>query len=105
MSIKKQYIKNSNVCKVTFRIPKEEGKAYKAASVVGDFNNWDAAKGEMSKLKKDGSFSAMLELESGKSYQYRYVLDGSNWLNDAEADGYVTSTFVSVQNCVLDLTK
>ena len=48
MAIKKQVIKTKPVVKVTFSI---EAKEANTASVVGDFNNWNPAEGELSKLK------------------------------------------------------
>ena len=48
MAIKKQFIKTKPVCKVTFSI---EAKEAKTVSVIGDFNNWNPAEGELSKLK------------------------------------------------------
>lgn len=103
MAIKKQYLKNSDVCKVTFRVPKEVGKAHNTASVLGDFNSWSGSAAEMTKLKKDGSFSTVLEIEKGKSYQFRYLLDGKVWYNDEEADATVTSPYGDSENAVLDL--
>ncbi len=54
MSIKKQYLKKRNVCKVTFRLAKKE-TATKASTfhLVGDFNNWDEKSHPMKKLKKE----------------------------------------------------
>ncbi|MDX1655300.1 MAG: isoamylase early set domain-containing protein, partial [Candidatus Competibacteraceae bacterium] len=37
----------------------------------------------------DGSFTVTVNLESGKEYQFRYLLDGERWENDWEADKYV----------------
>ena len=45
MSIKKQFVKTKPVCKVTFSVAAKEANA---ASVVGDFNNWDQKEGELS---------------------------------------------------------
>lgn len=49
MAIKKQVIKTKPVVKVTFSIQAKEANA---AAVIGDFNNWNPAEGELSKLKK-----------------------------------------------------
>ena len=54
MPIKKQFIKSKPVCKVTFSI---EAKEATQAAVVGDFNNWNAEEGALSKLK-NGTFKA-----------------------------------------------
>jgi 1,4-alpha-glucan branching enzyme len=105
MSVKKQFLKSEPVCKVTFRIPKETGKAFESASLVGDFNNWNQETHQMSKLKKDGSFSLVAEIPTGSVYQFRYVLDGKVWVNDTEADGFVDTPFGDSQNGLLDLTK
>ncbi len=100
MAIEKKEQK-SNV-KVTFSISKEIGKPYSSASVVGDFNDWNAENGVMSK-KKDGSFSVAINLERGKEYQFRYVLDGNVWLNDESADKTVPTNFSDANNSVVAL--
>lgn len=102
MSIKKQYLKSKPVCKVTFKVGKEEAQGAGKVSVLGDFNQWNDNEGEM-KAMKDGSFSVTLELEAGKEYQFRYLADGNNWLNEAEADKHVPSGFGDAQNAVLSL--
>ncbi len=102
MSIKKQYFKTKDVVKVTFKIPKEVGKNYKNASLVGDFNNWNHKKNKLKKLK-DGSFSLIEEFEKGKEYQFRYLLDGKDWSNDEDADKNVTTHFGDSKNSVLVL--
>ncbi len=34
------------------------------------------------RVLKNGDFSATLSLEAGKSYRFRYLLDGKRWEND-----------------------
>ena len=87
----KGYLKNKKgVCKVTFELPKEVEAL--SASVVGDFNNWDPEATPM-KRKKDGSFSAAVNLQSDRDYRFRYWLDGSRWENDWHADAYTPNGF------------
>lgn len=88
--LKKQHLKTKPVCKVTFYTP----AAIEAESVylVGDFNNWDEESTPMEPLK-DGRFKVMLTLESGKDYQFRYLVDKTEWHNDWEADKYVPNPF------------
>jgi 1,4-alpha-glucan branching enzyme len=102
MSIKKQFLKAKPVCKVTFKISKEQASGANEATVVGEFNNWNETSDTMKKLK-DGSFSATLNLESGRSYQFRYLLDGTIWINDNEADGYQNSGIGSEENGIISL--
>ena len=102
MSIKKQYLKTKPVCKVTFRISEEIGNSAGTAHVVGEFNNWDFYSTPMKKLKK-GAFTATLNLEKGREYQFRYLLDNKNWENDASADGFMPTPFGDSENSVIAL--
>lgn len=88
MSLTKRYLKSKPVCKVTFKIEKEAANGAEAASLVGDFNDWDAASTPMKALKS-GGFTVTIDLETAQEYQYRYVLDDDKWENDWEADKYV----------------
>jgi 1,4-alpha-glucan branching enzyme len=89
--IKKQFLKSKPVCKATFTLPQEAAPEAKEVALVGDFNEWDTQAGIPMKKQKDGVFKAVVELESGKEYQFRYLIDGETWENDWEADGYVTN--------------
>ena len=93
--IKKQYLKSRPVCKVTFSLPADKGIS--KAEVAGDFNDWQPA--SMEQLKS-GGFKVVLELEQGNAYQFRYLLDGNEWINDANADNYVPNPFSS-ENSVI----
>ncbi len=85
MSIKKQFVQKGAVCRVTFRLNKKDVNTAKSVALVGDFNNWDPKTNIMEPLK-GGEFKAVVELKAGQEYQFRYVADGSNWLNDSEAE-------------------
>jgi 1,4-alpha-glucan branching enzyme len=86
MIAKRQYSKTKPVCKVTFQLSKEA----KHVALVGEFNGWNEASTPMKK-SKEGVFSATIELETGREYQYRYLVDGSNWVNDDSADKHVAT--------------
>lgn len=87
----KSYLKTKKgVVKVTFELPSDV-QAHKAV-VVGEFNNWDPAATPL-KRKKDGSFSAALNLEIGKEYRYKFYLDGGRWENDPNPDRLVPNIF------------
>lgn len=97
--IKKQFLKSKPVCKATFSLPLEAAPEAKTVALVGDFNNWNVAEGiEMKKQK--GEFKAVVELESGKEYQFRYLIDGQSWVNDWAADDYISTPF-GVDNSVV----
>ena len=98
MAIKKQFLKSKPVCKVTFSLPAEEAKS---VSVVGSFNNWNEKTTPLKKLK-NGTFKGTVDLESSKSYEFRYVIDGT-FTNDTEADSYAWNDYAGAENSVLAL--
>ncbi len=100
MSIKKKYLKNKPLCKVTFRVQKEIGNGAKKMCVVGEFNKWNKGATPM-KRYKNGTFSATVRLDSNKTYQFRYLADGVDWVNDMDADTYVHCSYGNCENSVI----
>lgn len=98
MAIKKQFLKSKPVCKVTFSLPAEEAKK---VSVVGSFNDWNEKKAVLKKLK-NGTFKGTVDLESGSSYEFKYVVDGV-YVNDDAADAYAWNEFAGAENSVINL--
>ncbi|OGS33814.1 MAG: glycoside hydrolase [Elusimicrobia bacterium RIFOXYB2_FULL_49_7] len=102
MAIKKEYQKNKKFSKVTFTLPKEAAKGGRTVYVVGEFNNWETYATPLKK-QKNGSFTTTLNLEAGREYQFRYLIDENIWENDAEADRYVPTPFGNSENSVISL--
>lgn len=100
MSLVKKQLKAKQVCKVTFRLPSELASGAARVTLVGDFNDWDPATLPLEKLKS-GDFKVTIDLESGRDYQFRYLIDGTTWLNDGAADRYVPSGFAGAENSVV----
>jgi 1,4-alpha-glucan branching enzyme len=92
MSLKKQFLKSKPVCKVTFRLEATEAEGATKVQLLGDFNNWDRTVEPMTALKSN-DFTATLELETGKEYQFRYLIDDNIWKNETQADGLVANSF------------
>jgi hypothetical protein len=51
----------------------------------------------------EGGFSLTADLEAGRTYRFRYLLDGERWDNDWAADAYVPNSFGG-DDSVVDLT-
>lgn len=98
MSVKKQFIKTKPVCKVTFSVAAKEATN---VAVVGDFNNWNAFEGALSKLK-NGTFKAVFDLPKDQTFEYRYIIDGE-YSNESEADSYRWNEYAHTENSVLEL--
>ena len=101
MSLKKQFLKSKPVCKVSFRLEASEAAGASKVQLLGDFNNWNIKEGVVLKKLKDGSFKVAIDLETEKEYQFKYLLDGGNWVNDAEADKYVGNGMGAEENSVV----
>ncbi len=99
-AIKKEYKVKDNQCRVTFRLAKAAAPNAKKVCVVGDFNGWDFHANPMKKAKT-GVYSITLDLEPGKEYQFRYLIDESEWANHWNADKYVKSPFGDSENSVV----
>jgi 1,4-alpha-glucan branching enzyme len=102
MSLKKQYLKSKPVCKVTFNFERTETLLAESVHLVGEFNDWDIEAHPMKKLK-NGKFTTSVTLESGKEYQYRYLLNKTEWVNDGKADKYIPTPFGGEDNSVVIL--
>ncbi len=87
--MKRDPVAKSNKWSVTFEMTAQIQAD--ELSVVGDFNNWEAAEGQM-KRRKDGVWAKTIRLLPGV-YRFRYVADGGVWYNDPAADYYEPSGF------------
>ena len=103
--MKKQYLKTKPTCKVTFSLPKEAVLEAKNVVVLGEFNQWSYDECIALKPLKDGSFKADVELETGREYEFRYLIDNERWENDWSADKYVPSPFIGIENSVVSLSE
>jgi 1,4-alpha-glucan branching enzyme len=99
-SLSRHYLTSDNLCKVTFRLPKEAAHNAETATVVGDFNNWNPTEHKMKKLK-NGDFTLTLDLPCNREYSFRYLIDANHWENNWFADKYVPNEFDSDNSLVM----
>jgi 1,4-alpha-glucan branching enzyme len=88
--LKKTFSKDGKTCRVTFTVPAAVGA--QEVFLCGEFNDWSETSHPL-KRRKDGRFSSTLSLEAGRSYRFRYLLDGERWENDEAADAYTSNPF------------
>lgn len=100
MSIKKKYLKTKPVCKVTFRFHENPSNSVKSVNLVGEFNDWNKKADSMNSLKS-GAFTLAMDLELDREYQFRYLVDGTRWENELEADKHVPTIFGDSNNSVI----
>lgn len=56
-------------------------------TVVGEFNHWNKRANPMYQLR-DGTWFLTLALDADRVYEFRYLVDERDWMNDPEADTY-----------------
>ncbi|NJO82703.1 MAG: glycoside hydrolase family 13 [Blastochloris sp.] len=71
--------------------------------LVGDFNDWDTSSTPL--RLGDHGWSVCLELDVEQAYQYRYLVNGSDWYNDWRADSYVPNEYGGDNSVVITLSK
>jgi len=100
--LKKTYLKTKPECKVYFKLPKNVVNGAEEVHVVGDFNDWDEESTPMKKLKS-GDFTLKLNLDVENDYEFRYLVDGKEWINEEEADGLAGTPYPDTYNSVISL--
>ena len=98
--IEKQYVEGSPVCRVTFTLPKEAASGAETVHVVGEFNDWSVDATPMDR-RMGGGFVVTLDLEKGRAYHFRYLIDGTTFENDWGADRYEPNPYGG-QDSVVD---
>src|ERR1700733_6721268 len=76
---------SNGTASVTFTLAGAVGANH--AAICGEWNDWSPDRDVMEPAE-DG-FAYTVELEVGRAYRFRYLLDGHRWENDWAADSYV----------------
>lgn len=101
MSLKKQYLKSKPICKVTFSLDKDAVENAQKIQILGSFNSWIIDEAIAMKKFKNGNFKATIDLPLEAEYEFKYLVDGSSWLNDESADSYVNNGISAEDNSVV----
>ncbi|MCX6316170.1 MAG: isoamylase early set domain-containing protein [Bacteroidetes bacterium] len=79
--VQKTYFKTKDYCKVKFSFKVENAETIEILGLNSDWENSIV----MSK-KKDGSFSADVNLPKDTTHEFKYLVNETEWLNEPEAD-------------------
>ncbi len=71
---------------VTFELPSTVWA--ERVALVGEFNDWDKQRDFLVQDRYDAVWRITLELEKDRRYQFRYLVNGTDWHNDWSADAY-----------------
>ena len=53
------------------------------------------------KKNKGGEFSTSIDLKQGMEYEFKYIKDGKEWLNEPGADMFVSNVFKSDNSVII----
>jgi 1,4-alpha-glucan branching enzyme len=79
-------VKGSDQVKISFALPEDHPHAAHAY-VAGTFNDWDP-KADRLIRRNNQTYSAVVTLDKGARYEYRYVTEDGDWFNVDDADEY-----------------
>src|SRR5690606_17742980 len=96
--LKKRFFKTIDECEVTFEV---DGGNANEVSLLLESNCWMLI--PMNRMKS-GAFKTRLRLPVEERFQFRYLIDGDNWVNDEGADDYVVNEYGG-QNSVVDTSR
>ena len=86
--LKKRRFTKDNVVKVTFTLPADAAR--ESVRLVGEFNGWE---GTPLERQKDGTWRTTIALPPGREYEFRYLVDNEQWINDPAAERYVNNPY------------
>lgn len=86
--VQKTYFKTKDYCKVKFSFKVENAETIE---ILGLNNDWKNA--VIMSRKKDGSFSADVNLPKDSKHEFKYLVNEVLWLNEPEADSLQPNEF------------
>lgn len=93
--IQKTYYKTKDYCKVKFTLQPENVETLEILGLNSDWENSII----MSK-KKDGSFSAEVNLPKESKHEFKYKANATEWLTEPEADEQTTNVYGSTNSVI-----
>ena len=86
--VQKTYFKTKDYCKVKFSFKVDNAET---VEILGLNNDWNNA--VIMSRKKDGSFSADVNLPKDSKHEFKYLVNETTWLNEPEADSLNPNEF------------
>ncbi len=86
--VQKTYYKTKDYCKVKFSFKTENAETIE---ILGLNSDWQ--KSVIMSRKKDGSFSADVNLPKDSQHEFKYLVNEQLWINDPEADSEVPNVY------------
>lgn len=94
--INKHFFKTKNEVEVTFEL--EAPDASSNVAIVADFLGWQPQ--PMKKVAKGNTYKFKTRLPKNSEFQFRYLLNDHQWINDPSADRFIPNDFGD-DNCLI----
>ncbi|WP_068716246.1 isoamylase early set domain-containing protein [Vibrio tritonius] len=94
--INKRFFKTKDEVEVTFEVEAPETTSH--VDIVADFLDWQPE--PMKKRGKTQVFKFKTRLPKGAEFQFRYLVDEIEWVNDPKADSYIPNGY-GQDNCLV----
>ncbi|MBK6826190.1 MAG: isoamylase early set domain-containing protein [Chitinophagaceae bacterium] len=86
--VQKTYFKTKDYCKVKFSFKVEDAETVEILGLNSDWEN-----SVLMSKKKDGSFSADVNLPKETRHEFKYLVNETIWLNEPEADSEAPNVY------------
>ena len=86
--ISKKPGRRAGTVRVKFSMPT---RGAKSIYVAGEFSDWRPE--HAMRRRPDGTWDVTVDLNAGRTYEFRYVVDGREWVNDPAPDGYAPNPY------------
>ena len=96
--LEKEPLEDGHV-RVTFRVSHHIWAD--SIALVGEFNDWDAHRHLLKQTRDDGEWHVTLNLPNQRTYRFRYLVDGREWMDDNHADGYLANPYGGYDSVVV----
>ncbi|MGF1505345.1 MAG: glycoside hydrolase [Chloroflexi bacterium] len=89
MPLVKTYSDDGAQCSVTFVF--NNAPNARSVTLVAEFNSWERE--SLSMHRVDEHWELTVDLDAGEAYQYRYLVNGTDWFNDDDPDDYMAHPY------------
>lgn len=86
--VQKTYYKTKDFCKVKFSFRDENAET---VEILGLNDDWETP--IVMTRKKDGTFTSEVSLPKNTEYEFKYRINGKEWLNEPDADAQRPNKF------------
>jgi len=99
--LKKRFLTIKDECEVSFELTAAEAQQ---VDLVCESNGWQPIEMKKTGKGKKTTFRAKVRLPQERQFEFRYLVDRHQWINDDSADAYAPNNF-GTENGVLSTAR